>query len=226
LRLVVEAMEVEDISQVLEVDRESYSLPWPASAYRREILHNRNARYFVLRETDDVPLDGGVPHDERPKFPFGFFRRPVRADGTTIERTGAILGYAGMWLMLDEAHITTIAMRNNWRGKGLGELLLASLVETAYDIGAHRITLEVRVSNEPAQKLYRKYGFSEEGVRPRYYSDNNEDAFIMTTSNIRDESYRASFEGLVRSLRARFEAQENFPVVAPAILAVEDARRS
>jgi ribosomal-protein-alanine N-acetyltransferase len=226
VRLVVEAMEVEDIPQVLEVDRESYSLPWPASAYRREILHNRNARYFVLRETDDSPLDSGVTHDERPKFPFGFFRRPVRADGTTVERTGAVLGYAGMWLMLDEAHITTIAMRAKWRGKGLGELLLASLVETAYDIGAHRITLEVRVSNEPAQSLYRKYGFSEEGVRPRYYSDNNEDAYIMTTSNIRDEAYRATFEGLVKALRTRFESQEALPVDAPAILAVEDARRS
>ncbi len=226
MRLVVEAMEVEDIPQVLEVDRESYSLPWPASAYRREILHNRNARYFVLRQTDDLPANGGVAHDERPKFPFGFFRRPVRPDGVVPERTGAILGYAGMWLMLDEAHITTIAMRTTWRGKGLGELLLASLVETAFDIGAHRITLEVRVSNEAAQNLYRKYGFAPEGVRPRYYSDNNEDAYIMTTSDIRDESYRARFEDLVKALRARFEANEDVPVDAPAILAVEDAGRS
>jgi ribosomal-protein-alanine N-acetyltransferase len=218
-------MEVEDIPQVLEVDRESYSLPWPASAYRREILHNRNARYFVLRETEDPPLDGGVAHGDRPKFPFGFFRRPVRPDGAPLERTGSILGYAGMWLMLDEAHITTIAMRNNWRGKGLGELLLASLVDTAFDIGAHRITLEVRVSNEPAQRLYRKYGFSQEGVRPRYYSDNNEDAYIMTTSSIREQVYREKFEDLVRALRARFEANEALPIDAPAILAVEDAGR-
>lgn len=226
MRLVVEPMEVEDIPQVLEVDRESYTLPWPASAYRREILHNRNARYFVLRQTDDPPSEGGLAHDERPKFPFGFFRRPLRADGATGERTGAILGYAGMWLMLDEAHITTIAMRNSWRGKGLGELLLASLVETAFDIGAHRITLEVRVSNEPAQNLYRKYGFSTKGVRPRYYSDNNEDAYIMTTSSIREESYRVTFEELVKALRARFEANEAVPIDAPAILAVEDAGRS
>jgi len=129
-----------------------------------------------------------------------------------------------MWLMLDEAHITTIAMRTTWRGKGLGELLLASLVETAFDIGAHRITLEVRVSNEAAQNLYRKYSFAPEGVRPRYYSDNNEDAYIMTTSDIRDESYRARFEDLVKALRARFEANEDVPVDAPAILAVEDGR--
>jgi [ribosomal protein S18]-alanine N-acetyltransferase len=223
LRLVVEAMELEDIPQVLEVDRESYSLPWPASAYRREILHNRNARYFVLRETDDPPSDGDIPHDDRPKFPFGFFRRPTRPEGVAPGRTGSILGYAGMWLMLDEAHITTIAMREKWRGKGLGELLLASLVETAFDVGAHRVTLEVRVSNESAQNLYRKYGFTQEGVRPRYYSDNNEDAYIMTTSNIRDGGYRERFEDLIKRLRARFEANEEFPVDAPAMLAVEDA---
>jgi ribosomal-protein-alanine N-acetyltransferase len=131
-----------------------------------------------------------------------------------------------MWLMLDEAHITTIAMRTKWRGKGLGELLLASLIETAFDVGAHRMTLEVRVSNEPAQNLYRKYGFSQEGVRPRYYSDNNEDAYIMTTSNIRDDGYRASFEDLVKALRTRFEANVALPVDAPAMLAVEDAGRS
>lgn len=226
MRLVVEAMEIEDIPQVLEVDRESYTLPWPASAYRREILHNRNARYFVLRETDDVPFDDGVVRDERPKFPFGLFRRPIRPEGTAAERTGAILGYAGMWLMLDEAHITTIAMRTKWRGKGLGELLLASLVETAFDVGAHRVTLEVRVSNEPAQKLYRKYGFSQEGLRPRYYSDNNEDAYIMTTSNIREDSYRVTFDDLVKALRARFDANEAFPVDAPGILAGEDSGRS
>ncbi len=225
MRLVVEAMDLDDVPQVLEVDRESYSLPWPASAYRREILHNRNARYFVLRETEDAANDGEVNHDERPRFPFGFFRRPVRSDGTPVDRTGSILGYAGMWLMLDEAHITTIAMRTTWRGKGLGELLLASLIETAFDVGAHRVTLEVRVSNEPAQKLYRKYGFSQEGVRPRYYSDNNEDAYIMTTGSIRDDAYRATFEDLVKALRSRFEANVKFPVHAPAILAVEDAGR-
>jgi [ribosomal protein S18]-alanine N-acetyltransferase len=223
LRLVVEAMELEDIPQVLEVDRESYSLPWPASAYRREILHNRNARYFVLRETDHVPLDGDPSHDDRPRFPFGFFRRPTRSEDAAPERTGTVVGYAGMWLMLDEAHITTIAMRTDWRGKGLGELLLASLLETAFDVGAHRVTLEVRVSNEPAQNLYRKYGFSQEGVRPRYYSDNNEDAYIMTTSNIRDHGYRATFEELVRALRARFAADAELAVHAPAMLAVKDA---
>ncbi len=222
MRLVVESMELDDIAQVLEVDKESYALPWPASAYRHEIMHNRNAHYIVLRQTS-TPADEDDPRDERPKFPFGFFRKPSRPDGSSSDRAGTIVGYAGMWLMLNEAHITTIAMRTQWRGKGLGELLLASLIESAHDLGSHRVTLEVRVTNEPAQNLYRKYGFTQEGLRPRYYSDNNEDAYIMTTSDIRAESYRRSFEESVRALRNRFEADPSLPVEAPAVTAVEDA---
>src|SRR4051812_12419754 len=122
-------MDVDDIPEVLEVDRESYTLPWPASAYRREILHNRNARYIVLREGDGIHRP--APEDSRPRFPFGFFRRPLRAEDASAARPRGIIGYAGMWLMVDEAHITTIAVRDAWRGKGLGDLLLASLIEAA-----------------------------------------------------------------------------------------------
>jgi [ribosomal protein S18]-alanine N-acetyltransferase len=202
MRLLVEAMDLADIPEVLEVDRLSYSLPWPASAYRREILHNRNARYFVLRQIPDgrpVP----VPREtSRPRFPLGFLFRPQRNEEER-HSLGEIAGYAGMWLMIDEAHITTIAVRPEWRGKKLGELLLATLLEAAQDMGAHRLTLEVRMSNDVAQRLYRKYGFETEGVRPRYYSDNNEDAYIMTTPDIRDEQYRRRFEEHVAELQSR-----------------------
>ncbi|MDQ2745293.1 MAG: ribosomal protein S18-alanine N-acetyltransferase, partial [Chloroflexota bacterium] len=185
MRLIVEDMDLEDISRVIEVDRESYTLPWPASAYRREILHNRNAKYLVLRELAPGALPRGAEPeaDSRPRLPFGFFRKSAKPADKPADR-GRIVGYAGMWLMVDEAHITTIAVLNDWRGQGLGELLLVSLIQQATAVYAHRMTLEVRVSNETAQKLYRKYGFAEEGVRPRYYSDNNEDAYIMSTKNI------------------------------------------
>jgi len=202
MRLLVEAMDLADIPEVLEVDRLSYSLPWPASAYRREILHNRNARYFVLRQ---IPEGRPVPvprEPSRPRFPLGFLFRPQRNEEDR-QSTGQIAGYAGMWLMIDEAHITTIAVRPEWRGKKLGELLLATLLEAAQDMGAHRLTLEVRMSNDVAQRLYRKYGFETEGLRPRYYSDNNEDAYIMTTSDIRDEQYRRRFEEHVTELQKR-----------------------
>ena len=224
MRLVVEPMELEDIPQVLEVDRESYSLPWPASAYRREIVHNRNARYIVLRR---IPDEGEEPvpalePGHRPRLPIPFFRWPQKA-GETVERPGHIVGYAGMWLMVDEAHITTIAVRADWRGRGLGELLLASLIEEATALRAHRVTLEVRVSNDTAQRLYRKYGFHQEGVRARYYSDNSEDAYIMTTNSLQSSAYQTSFTSLVTSLQERLLANGDVSVAAPAFSALQDA---
>ncbi|REK71469.1 ribosomal protein S18-alanine N-acetyltransferase [Paenibacillus paeoniae] len=96
-----------------------------------------------------------------------------------MEYQGEVFGYGGMWVIMDEAHITNIAVRSDLRGKGLGHLLLEQLQRTAVFFGAARMTLEVRVSNEIAQHLYRKYGFQPAGIRPRYYSDNDEDALIM-----------------------------------------------
>lgn len=96
-----------------------------------------------------------------------------------MEYWGEVLGYGGMWVIMDEAHITNIAVRSDVRGKGLGNRLLDQMQRTAVFFGATRMTLEVRVSNGRAQKLYRKFGFEPAGVRPRYYSDNDEDALIM-----------------------------------------------
>ena len=90
-----------------------------------------------------------------------------------------VIGYGGMWLIMDEAHVTNIAIRAGCRGLGLGERLLTELQRTAVFFGAARMTLEVRVSNEIAQRLYRKLGFEPSGIRPHYYSDNMEDALIM-----------------------------------------------
>jgi ribosomal-protein-alanine N-acetyltransferase len=208
---------------VLEVDRESYIVPWPASAYRREVLHNRNAHYVVLREIrpEDADADTAAGAEEKPRlfpfFPWG------RRDG--VARPGRVVGYAGMWLVIDEAHITTIAVRERERGKGYGELLLESLVEAAIEMGADRVTLEVRVSNEVAQNLYAKYGFKREGVRPRYYSDNNEDAYIMTVGGIREDGYRSWFDQQIAALRERLE-RPDLSIVSPVFSFPEDAEAS
>jgi [ribosomal protein S18]-alanine N-acetyltransferase len=211
----VEAMDLDDIPEVLEVDRDSYTLPWPASAYRREIMHNRNARYFVLRELSAQDATPEPREPSRPRFSLGFLWKPQREDGR--QGRGRIVGYAGMWLMVDEAHITTIAVRTEWRGRGLGELLLASLIEAAQDIGAIRVTLEVRVSNDIAQSLYRKYGFQTEGLRPRYYSDNNEDAYIMTTSDIREPAYRREFDEHVAQLERKLHGDVDLFIHVPGV---------
>jgi len=90
-----------------------------------------------------------------------------------------VVGYCGVWIIVDEAHITNIALLPDYRGMKLGEALMGRIIEIARELGAIRITLEVRVSNERAQNLYRKFGFEEGALRKQYYTDNMEDALVM-----------------------------------------------
>lgn len=90
---------------------------------------------------------------------------------------GKVVGYAGIWVILDEAHVTNLAVHPEYRRQGIGSMLLEYLLGEARNLGASRMTLEVRVSNTPAQELYLKYGFVPRGIRPNYYID--EDAVIM-----------------------------------------------
>jgi [ribosomal protein S18]-alanine N-acetyltransferase len=105
--------------------------------------------------------------------------------------------------MVDEAHVTTFAVSPDCRRQGVGEHLLLELLRIAESVGAAVATLEVRVSNLPARRLYEKYGFRPVGVRPRYYTDNNEDALIMTTSELRSRDMRARVGRLAAELRLR-----------------------
>jgi ribosomal-protein-alanine N-acetyltransferase len=108
-----------------------------------------------------------------------------------------IAGFAGLWFVLDEAHVVTIGLREVDRTKGIGELLLISGIEQAVENDSRVVTLEVRKSNTVAIELYRKYGFQEVGLRRRYYSDNGEDAVIMTTPPVQSDDYQAHFTRLV-----------------------------
>ncbi|MCL6587152.1 MAG: ribosomal protein S18-alanine N-acetyltransferase [Anoxybacillus sp.] len=96
-----------------------------------------------------------------------------------MEHDGRLVGYCGMWVVIDEAHITNVAVLPEYRGKKLGEALMRRMMEMAKQLGAATMTLEVRVSNEVAQSLYRKLGFLNGGIRKRYYPDNQEDALVM-----------------------------------------------
>ncbi len=176
----IDPMRWEDIPEVLEIERRSFSMPWPMRAYEQELLRNPNARYLVLR-----------PREVRAAAPILPPRRPP------------ILGYGGFWMVPDEAHISTIAIDVPWRGRGLGELMFLALVEEAIALGADLITLEVRVSNHVAQRLYRKYGLEVVGRRPRYYRDNNEDALLMSVEGVRSPAYRERLESLKAQLWAR-----------------------
>jgi len=92
---------------------------------------------------------------------------------------GQVAAYCGMWIVLDEAHITNIAVHPSFRGRKIGERLMRQMMGLAYLLGARSMTLEVRPSNTAARNMYAKLGFAEHGRRKQYYSDNNEDAIIM-----------------------------------------------
>jgi ribosomal-protein-alanine N-acetyltransferase len=96
-----------------------------------------------------------------------------------LEENNKILGYCGAWIVIDEAHVTNVAILPEYRGRKLGEALLQKMMSMAREMGAKSMTLEVRVSNHVAQSLYRKLGFQDGGIRKNYYSDNQEDGLVM-----------------------------------------------
>lgn len=104
--------------------------------------------------------------------------------------TNKLAGYCGYWNVLDEGHITTLAVHPGFRGKKIGCLLVSHIISTGYDLELKWFTLEVRASNIPALNLYKKFGFENIGVREKYYQDNNEDAIIMWTENIWSEKFK------------------------------------
>jgi ribosomal-protein-alanine N-acetyltransferase len=120
--------------------------------------------------------------------------------------TEVVDGFLGLWFMVDEGHIVTVAVRQSRRRHGIGELLLLAAFDLAESKGLHVLTLECRVSNTAAQALYEKYGFERVGIRKRYYTDNNEDAVIMTTPSTEDPTYAARIEDLRRRHAERWGA--------------------
>lgn len=96
-----------------------------------------------------------------------------------LEEEEKVIGYCGVWIVVDEAHITNVAMLPDYRGRKLGEALMRKIIEVAVEMGAKTMTLEVRVSNFTAQSLYRKLGFQDGAIRKNYYTDNQEDALVM-----------------------------------------------
>jgi [ribosomal protein S18]-alanine N-acetyltransferase len=208
----VEPLAEDDIPAVQEIERRSFATPWSLSTYRQEI-RNQSSRYLVARESPTLP----PPREHRPPAPRGLLeslvdwllRRPP--PDPEPAPTYPLVGYGGVWLSVDDGHITTIAIAPEQRGRGVGELLLISLIDQALDLGAERITLEVRVSNTVAQQLYLKYGFEPVGRRPRYYTDNGEDAMLMTTPLIREPAYQEQLKRLREALYERLRRDADQP---------------
>ncbi|MBX5465755.1 MAG: ribosomal protein S18-alanine N-acetyltransferase [Clostridia bacterium] len=143
LHLEFREMRLEDLPEVLAIERVSFPTPWSRQSFINELTDNGYAHYVVAL------------------------------------RDGRVVGYSGMWLILDEAHITNIAVHPELRGRGAGDLLLSEMERRARERGINRMTLEVRPSNAPARRLYLRHGFVERGIRKGYYADTQEDAIIM-----------------------------------------------
>ncbi|MBN6889792.1 ribosomal protein S18-alanine N-acetyltransferase [Cytobacillus horneckiae] len=125
----------------------------------------------VEHESFSVPWSREAFYNEITKNQFAAY--------IVIEENGQVIGYSGTWVVTDEAHVTNVAILPQYRGRKLGEAMMKKLMEIASELGAKTMTLEVRVTNEVARKLYRKLGFQDGGIRKNYYTDNQEDALIM-----------------------------------------------
>lgn len=121
---------------------------------------------------------------------------------------GNLIGYAGSWQVLDEAHITTIAVKPEFKRKKIGEALLIKILSDCYKNEIKYITLEVRVSNIAAISLYEKYGFKSLGTRKGYYQNNSEDALIMWTENIFWDKFKLTYENNIKKLKDKIVVEE------------------
>lgn len=135
-----------DIDEILEIEHESFAMPWTKEAFHNELTQNKFAVYIG------------------------------------VEMEGKVIGYCGVWIVVDEAHITNVALLPQYRGRKLGEALMRQVMEVSSEMGARTMTLEVRISNDIAQSLYRKLGFQNGAIRKNYYTDNQENALVMWVS--------------------------------------------
>ena len=202
MRCHVRQMSRADVSQVVEIDREAFPTMLPQPNYHRELNYSL-AHYIIACDEEKTVGEQEVDSssEKRGSGLVGRVRQLFRYDRFVNSETPApvreyIIGFAGFWIMADEAHITNIAVRKIHYRQGIGEMLLIALIENAVKLNARIITLEVRASNIAAQSLYSKYSFAKVGLRRAYYVDNGEDGVLMSTEDINTGMFRERFEQL------------------------------
>jgi ribosomal-protein-alanine N-acetyltransferase len=206
-------MNREDIAQVNEIDREAFPTQIPPPNYRHE-LQNQLARYIVVCDDNRILEEPEAKPDKGLSRLVSRMKRWLHPESPpNPERTPPgrqyIVGFAGTWALSDEAHITNIAVRQQYQRRGVGELMLITIIDLAKTLKTNTLTLEVRVSNVPAQNLYRKYGFAQVGIRRGYYLDNKEDGIIMSTENINSTSFQARLQPLREALARKLNVRKN-----------------
>ncbi|HKY52993.1 MAG TPA: ribosomal protein S18-alanine N-acetyltransferase [Anaerolineales bacterium] len=151
MNMIIRKMILDDMEQVIAIDRMSFSLPWPERSFRFELTDNPASRCWVA------------------------------------EMDGKLVGMIVAWLIVDEVHVATIATHPDFRRQGIAKRLLSHALRELRNEGAQSSFLEVRASNFAAQDMYRKFGYEQSGIRPRYYRDNDEDALLMTLESLNVE---------------------------------------
>ena len=199
---IIRRMQDSDIPQALEIDREAFPTQWPHPTYTsfKQELRNRLACYIVITKPSESEMVEQSSDNRR------FWQKLLHLFGNDRFFGGEIptakeyiVGTAGFWVMVDEAHITTLAVRDSYRRQGVGERLLIEIIEMAVQFNVNVATLEARVSNKQAQTLYGKYGFQKVGLRRAYYTDNGEDALLMTTDSLTSNTFQSHFQQLKQS---------------------------
>jgi ribosomal-protein-alanine N-acetyltransferase len=206
MRYAVRPMTAQDVAQVSSLERIVFPEITPPTSFARE-LGNRMARYLVAVETAKTP-PAPQQQAQEPSLLHRLLRRLKPEQAPTATEAARIVGYVGVWNIAGEAHIVSIGVLPELRRQGIGELLLISAIEHAQRSNMGVVTLEVRVSNLAAQQLYGKYGFSVVGRRARYYSHNNEDAYIMTTQPINTQEFGANIGQLTAAHARRWGASD------------------
>lgn len=222
---LVEPMTLNDIDPILVIEAQSFASPWSRQAYERDLKENDLAYYLVVRQVtqptgrpDRLPIDlpAAWLARRRAQQPTTWYQRLGQAifgPGYPLtpparHKNDPIVGYAGVWMMVSDSHLVTIAVAPQQRRRGLGELLLIATLDLSQQLAAETMTLEVRVSNKPAQALYSKYGFEVQGRRRHYYSDNGEDALIMTTPPLTSAGFQSRLQEHKAALLARLQLEK------------------
>lgn len=177
----VRRMEMRDLHHVTALDRLVFPDPWPESSYIQELCFNPHAYYFVLELTQPQP----------------HWRWPWKS------RASDLLGFVGLRMENERAHISTLAVHPDWRGLGFGELLLVVALEQAARLEAHSVILEVRPSNQRARQLYAKYRFVPVGRLSHYYQD-GEDALLLEVQPL-DSGYCEQLPRRLEQLQQRIQ---------------------
>jgi len=195
IHYVIRPMKYEDIPEVAQIDREAFPGEWvfrSQSAYKQD-LDNPSIRYIVAGKKRGV----SESKQQAPQKPPWFKR--IFSYEHNLNTPENIVGFSGFWLMMKEAHIIAIGVKDGYRRLGIGEGLFIATIELAQILNANVVTLEVRASNEIAQELYKKYDFRVAGRRLKYYSSDGEDAIIMSADNITSMPFQASFQQLKKA---------------------------